>query len=162
MPCKKKNKNTAGARARARALSYHALGVILALPVPGGLGVLGELPALEDPYCPELAWKFRSFLNHMWHVVCTLTRPSPNHGLRNANMSAAHYTGDETLGDYELGAANTTMRFQTCGAVTGAGAGPAGGCQTVGEFQLERARNLQVQAYFGDLTLTLTLTLSLK
>ena len=59
--------------------------------------------------------------------------------LENANMSAAHYRGDEQLGDYERGEVDSHMKFETRASSSGGGSGginsrKGGGCETVGEF----------------------------
>jgi hypothetical protein len=56
----------------------------------------------------------------------------------HANMSAAHYVGDERMGDFAVD--GTQMQFEPCPHQPATGAGT---CQTVGEFQAALAESLQ-------------------
>jgi hypothetical protein len=61
----------------------------------------------------------------------------------NENMSAAHYRGDERVGDYEKGEIDSQMKFQRCASSRTNG---MRGCETVGEFQ--RSLSTQLQPLF--------------
>ena len=64
----------------------------------------------------------------------------------HANMSAAHYVGDEKMGDYALDGAK--MRFTPCAATHSAASASSGApprCQTVGEFQAALGAALQAR-----------------
>jgi hypothetical protein len=50
----------------------------------------------------------------------------------HANMSAAHYVGDERMGEYAVD--GTKMKFEPCTSAA---------CQTVGEFQSQVGSSLQ-------------------
>ena len=61
----------------------------------------------------------------------------------HANMSAAHYTGDERMGEYAVD--GNQMKFEAC-PLQGDSGGRAGAdatCQTVGEFQANLNKALQ-------------------
>jgi hypothetical protein len=63
----------------------------------------------------------------------------------HANMSAAHYTGDERMGEYAVD--GREMKFEPCPQKTRSDGGGGGGngsvCQTVGEFQAQLGNALQ-------------------
>jgi hypothetical protein len=54
----------------------------------------------------------------------------------NANMSAAHYIGDERMGEYDVD--GTRMKFEPCPKDNAE-------CETVAQFQARRNNALQVQ-----------------
>jgi hypothetical protein len=61
--------------------------------------------------------------------------------MAHANMSAAHYFGDERMGKYAVD--GNQMKFEACPQQGGSGGGASPACQTVGEFQAQRANALQ-------------------
>jgi len=89
----------------------------------------------------QLAWLEADLINvnrnrskTPWIIVMSHFPVFHTRTAANANMSAAHYIGDELMGEYATD--GTKMEFAPCPA-------DKPGCQTVGEFQAKIGQSLQ-------------------
>ena len=77
-----------------------------------------------------------------WIIVMSHFPLFHTHTAANANMSAAHYRGDEKMGEYAVD--GSEMKFEPCpDRNTSSAPEPGAACLTIGEFQLQIGESLQ-------------------